>query len=97
MVARVGFESKQVYEITSYSVDSRTEGPSRVDVSARPLVATGPTQAEVEKLLAEALGKAADAGRWDIVAQLARELEARRRIVVDVPCGDQNGRRDPES
>jgi len=29
-------------------------------------------------LLAEALGKAATAGRWDVVAQLASELEARR-------------------
>jgi hypothetical protein len=68
----------------------------RVDVSARRVVAIGPPQADVEKLLAEALAKAAEARRWDIVAQLARELEARRRIVVDVPCCDQNGRRDPE-
>jgi hypothetical protein len=29
-------------------------------------------------LLAEALGKAATAGRWSVVARLARELEARR-------------------
>jgi hypothetical protein len=60
------------------------------------VVAIGPPQADVEKLLAEALAKAAEARRWDIVAQLAGELEARRRIVVDVPCCDQNGRRDPE-
>jgi hypothetical protein len=32
----------------------------------------------VEFELARALGKAADAGRFDVVAQLARELEARR-------------------
>jgi hypothetical protein len=73
-----GFESNQVYEITEDFVDSRTEDPSRVDVSARPLVAIGPTKSDVETLLAEGLGKAAAAGRWDVVAQLARELEARR-------------------
>jgi hypothetical protein len=32
----------------------------------------------VEHALARALSRAADAGRWEIVAQLARELEARR-------------------
>jgi hypothetical protein len=32
----------------------------------------------VEDALAAALGAAATAGRWDIVALLARELEARR-------------------
>ena len=78
LVARVGFERSQVAEITVDSVDSRNEDPSRVDVSARPLVAIGPTKSEVDILLAEALGKAATAGRWDVVAQLASELEARR-------------------
>ena len=32
----------------------------------------------MEAALADALGKAAAAGRWDVVSQLARELEARR-------------------
>jgi hypothetical protein len=32
----------------------------------------------VEEVLAKALGEAAAAGRFDVVAQLARELEARR-------------------
>jgi len=32
----------------------------------------------VEDALAFAIGEAAKAGRWDVVAQLARELEARR-------------------
>jgi len=32
----------------------------------------------VEAALAHALTKAAEAGRFDVVAQLARELEARR-------------------
>jgi hypothetical protein len=33
---------------------------------------------DVEAALARALSQAADAGRFDVVAQLARELEARR-------------------
>jgi hypothetical protein len=45
------------------------------------LVAFGPPDLEapsVDNALAVALARAAAAGRWDIVAQLARELEARR-------------------
>jgi hypothetical protein len=37
-----------------------------------------PAQRSVEDALAFALARAADAARWDVVAQLARELEARR-------------------
>jgi hypothetical protein len=33
---------------------------------------------EVERVLARALAQASEAGRFDVVAQLARELEARR-------------------
>jgi hypothetical protein len=36
---------------------------------------------DVEAALAKALALAADAGRFDVVAQLARELEARRLAV----------------
>jgi hypothetical protein len=34
--------------------------------------------ADPDRLLAVALERASAAGRWDVVAQLARELEARR-------------------
>ena len=34
---------------------------------------------QVEAALARALDRASEAGRFDVVAQLARELEARRR------------------
>jgi hypothetical protein len=55
---------------------------TRVDVSARELVAFGPNEfgefGALEDALAFALAEAARVGRWDIVAQLARELEARR-------------------
>ena len=44
----------------------------------------------VEAALAQALRKATTAERWDVVAQLARELEARRlaragNVVILVP------------
>jgi hypothetical protein len=61
--------------------DSCADEPPRVDVSARELVAFGPSESEavdsVEKTLAFALAEAARAGNWDVVSQLARLLEAR--------------------
>jgi hypothetical protein len=50
-----------------YPVDAEGIGP-----------AIGPTGDIVEAALARALEAAAGAGRFDVVAQLARELEARR-------------------
>jgi hypothetical protein len=38
----------------------------------------GPANDPVEAALARALDRASEAGRFDVVAQLARELEARR-------------------
>jgi hypothetical protein len=38
----------------------------------------------VEDALARAIAQASVVGRWDIVAQLARELEARRLAAVGV-------------
>jgi len=49
----------------------------------------------IECALADALTKATAAGKWDIVAQLARELEARRLAAVDVPrLDDARAKRD---
>jgi hypothetical protein len=48
----------------------------------------------VEDALARAIAQASVVGRWDIVAQLARELEARRLSAAGVrSLGDQLGRR----
>lgn len=48
----------------------------------------------VEFELARALGKAADAARFDVVAQLAKELEARRLArLTNVVAFDARGRR----
>jgi len=63
---------------------SHTWVPIRGDISpTRPPTLPQPVQDarnsdRIESALAEALRAASAAGRWDIVAQLARELEARR-------------------
>jgi hypothetical protein len=61
--------------------DSRADEPTGIDVSARELVAFGPSESEavdnVDEALALALAEAARAGNWDMVSQLARLLEAR--------------------
>ena len=79
-----GIEPGQVVELTSIPVDSRTENPPRVDVSARETVAFGPEKSHVENALARAIEGAVSAGRWDVVAQLAKELEARRLAAAGV-------------
>lgn len=80
--------------------DSRTEPPPRVGVSTRSPVAVGPSAeythqapSTVEDALASALDKAAAVGRWDVVAQLARELEARRLAAAEVPTLEEERRR----
>jgi hypothetical protein len=56
-------------------VDHATKGDAK-----RPKVsALSAADNAVERALAHALDSAAEAGRFDVVAQLARELEARRR------------------
>jgi hypothetical protein len=50
----------------------------RVEAPASPASEGLPTTDVVECALAKALAQAAVAGRFDVVAQLARELEARR-------------------
>jgi hypothetical protein len=53
---------------------------------------------EVEAALARALDRASEAGRFDVVAQLARELEARRlaRAGNVVRLADERAKREPE-
>jgi hypothetical protein len=80
-VEQRGIEPGQPAEITTICDDSRQNNGPRVDVSARELVTFGPPDwkaPSVDEALAGALARAAAAGRWDVVAQLAHELEARR-------------------
>jgi hypothetical protein len=98
MVGEAGFEPSESVEFTSIHVDSRTNDPTRVDVSARDLVAFGPMKTgdfgSVEDALGRAIAQASVVGRWDIVAQLARELEARRLAAAGVrSLVDKRGRR----
>jgi hypothetical protein len=55
------------------SVGPSEAEPDRENVSNRSVEAM-----RVEDLLALALARASSAGEWTVVAQLARELEARR-------------------
>ncbi len=75
-------------ENTPIHDESGHSDATRIDASARELVATGPNEltsrGSVEDMLAASLARASEAGRWDIVAQLARELEARRLARAEV-------------
>jgi hypothetical protein len=59
---RAGFEPSESVEFTTIHVDSRTNDPPRVDVSARELVAFGPMKmgdfGSVEDALARAIAQA---------------------------------------
>jgi hypothetical protein len=97
-VEQRGIEPSGSAEFTAIRVDSRTDNATRVDLSARDVVAFGPTKTgdmgTVEEALAKAIAQASVVGRWDIVAQLARELEARRLSAAGVrSLVDKRGRR----
>jgi hypothetical protein len=84
-VAGGDIESAESAEFMAIRVDSRKDDPTRVDVSAREQVVIGPNKMHsaagpltVENALAVALARASAAQEWGVVAQLARELEARR-------------------
>lgn len=77
----------QADEACDGEVHSVIETPSglpslTVETDAKTVPAT------IEDALAGAVGEAARAGRWDVVAQLARELEARRVASAGVPTLD---------
>jgi hypothetical protein len=58
---------------------ARSDVEREVAAALAPLPAVPePDIAVIERALVSALARAADAGRFDIVIQLARELEARR-------------------
>jgi integrase len=91
MVEQRGIEPDKAVETTAIRVDSGTDDPTRVDVSAREPVAFGPSKMHseagpltVEDALAVALAQASAAHEWAVVAQLARELEARRLSAAGV-------------
>lgn len=94
IVEAPGIEPPQAAGIVGYSEVSEgdtTRTPSE-DSPKPPPAAHVP--AHVEDALAEALRGAAAAGRWDVVAQLARELEARRLASAGnvTPIGKRGGK-----
>jgi hypothetical protein len=91
---RTGKESELVPDIAGFAVGIEEDHFARVDVSAREPVGSCPSERVVEMALAVALSRAAEAGRWDVVVQRARELEARRLAAVSsVACLDDDRRK----
>jgi hypothetical protein len=82
-VGEAGFESAENVGSTAIRDDSHKDDGARTDESERMQVSAGPNESahsgDVEGALARALTLAAEAGRWDVVSQLANELERRRR------------------
>jgi hypothetical protein len=93
-VELTGIENGGSVRLAPYS---RRLDPTRVDVSVRELVAFGPKESTVEDALARAIEGAVSAGRWDVVAQLAKELEARRLAATGVMLlADERAKRAPQ-
>jgi hypothetical protein len=84
---RVGFESTQYARISNVSstyencnVHIDTEYPNDLILPIRLAGQEACAAHSIEASLAAALGEAARVGQWHIVAQLAKELEARRSV-----------------
>jgi hypothetical protein len=78
-VGEAGFEGAQLVEITEITVDSGTEDPTRVDVSAREPVAIGPSENDPTSshdALKLAIKLAVDAGEYERAVAL---LEVAKR------------------
>lgn len=102
--ARTGYLAQRKPMAHGDPIDSRsTEKTSPASDAARaPSTPAGQSRGNlgaidaVEAALAEAIAKATEAGRFDVVAQLARELEARRlarsaNVVVLRPAKARRG------
>ncbi len=98
-----GLEGVHPAEMTELSGDSRMDDPTRVDAKCAEAGGHWPKQkpdrtgapASIEDALAGALSAAAGCGRWDVVSQLAKELEARRLALGGVTSlDDVRARRD---
>jgi hypothetical protein len=93
-------ESDAVHTIPQDSATSVSQSAEDVarsdDVLPRSAAAWDPDP--VEAALARALDRGSEAGRFDVVAQLARELEARRlgRARNVVRLEDKRAKREPE-
>jgi hypothetical protein len=81
---KAGLASEDSREIEKTSTESDPSGPEiggvhpGVGQSWGNPASTATGEDHVEGALARALDRASEAGRFDLVAQLARELEARR-------------------
>jgi hypothetical protein len=104
LISKMGGETKNLRKTENSPANGDPSRPEnggarlRVGQSWGNPAADGRGGDEVDRVLASALGKAADAGRFDVVAQLARELEARRlaRTGNVVRIQDEREKRGPQ-
>jgi hypothetical protein len=77
--------------------ENDAEEATQGDAKQREVLALSPGGDAVDKALAGALARAAEAGRFDVVAQLARELKARRLAGAGnvVSFGERTKRKPP--
>lgn len=73
-----GVEHSEQQNSSHNLVQESTEERAEPADASRYVPENGPARDVVEEALARALEGATQAGRFDVVAQLARELEARR-------------------
>lgn len=82
IVPKVGLEGTKNAGVdavsATYEGAQYTDSPAKYAESNSDGPGCGPPLGPLERALADALSKAVEAGRFDVVAQLARELEARR-------------------
>jgi hypothetical protein len=84
MISKTGGGSEDPRETENSTVNRDPSRPENgephpnVGQSWGNQTAQEPGEDDVERVLAGALAQAAEAGRFDVVAQLAKELEARR-------------------
>jgi hypothetical protein len=93
-VPEEGIEGAKIVQDRDVTPAISAENGTEEYASARTQVAFGPSNSTVEDALARAIEGAVGAQRWDIVAQLARELEARRLAAAGaVPLSVERDRR----
>jgi len=90
MASPAGFECETTHTQAAGTTESpvnRDGADTRSSPIVEPKAQSRPNRDPVEEALAEALRKASEGGQWDVVATLARELQARREAragVVDL-------------
>jgi len=83
----MGLETVSSVRFAEIRDDSRTNERPRIDVNARDMVSVGPDEDRenggrdrIEAALARSISLVAEAGQWEVVTSLARELKERSQL-----------------